>query len=274
MSWTDDDLLPEPADPWADDVTTAFHPVDPTAPFAAVDPTLFDTEPAPQTMAAARRSMTHPLFGAIYCGQTATDPDKYVGKSGPRTARDGRRVQCSPGRRVDEHRTDKPWGGELLPGRAGYRVLEWVEESGHGRAYDEANLRYREALWIQRINPTENSVRPVPVPPEEALQRVAVRTQREAARPSGGAARTKPVAWLRTVAFLFWTVLYTAGAAWLLALGVVPWLPWVGAPAIGVVLGWTTLWEIRRKYDRLTNPKARPPAKPRRRTRRRRRSSW
>lgn len=253
--WHDD--APPPADPWA-----GVGAPEPTLTFATT-PAL----PVEQTLADARRQFTRPLYGAVYCCQTATDPDKYVGKAGPRVGHSGRRSPCSPGRRIDEHRDRQPWGHEMLPGKRGYRVLEWVEQSGHGAEYDEANLRYREALWIQWVNPTENAVRPVPVPPEIALQRRAARPDRRAPVP-----QRRQFASARLITFLVLSACYAAVVAWLAAraLGEVwPWLPWVAAPVVGPMMGWVSLWEMRRRWDALTRPSARPPA-PRRRRRSRR----
>jgi hypothetical protein len=266
MSW-EDDALPPPADPWAGAPVTT--PNDPTAAFAVPDPTLEMPVAVPQTYTAADRTTSRPVYGAIYCLITATDPRKYVGKSGPRVSRDGRRLRCAPGIRVDEHRDTKDWGHEILPGRRGYRVLEWVEESGRGRDYDEANLRYREAVWIQRIDPTENALRPVPVPPEQALARAERLAPAVKVRQAVSTGRARPVAWFRLVSFAFWLVLWTAFFARSLSYAGAGWVPWVFAPVLGVSLAWWTVWEIRRRWDRLTSPRARPPA--RRRSRRSRR---
>lgn len=185
-----------------------------------------------QSPTVAQRYLGRPIFGAVYQLITAADPNKYIGHSGR-----------APWHRVNEHRRRQLWGHEILPGRRGYRVLRWVEESGRGRAFDEANLRYHEALLIAAHNPTENLSRPVPVPPEQALAR---------ARPIPGAPARRPV--FRLVAFAFWVAVYTAAAAWLLSFSALGALPWLLAPSIGLVMGWTTLWEFRRRWDRLTRP--------------------
>jgi hypothetical protein len=263
MSW-DDDLAP-PADPWAGQEPT-FE--DDELTLTLPDPTL--VEPVEQTTAGARRTARRRLYGCVYQNITATDPNKYIGKAGPRKRPGGGVSPASPARRVNEHRTSKEWGHEILPGRRGYRVLEWVEESGRGAAYDAANLAYREAIWIARLNPTENILRPVPIPPEQALARAEARAQRSTVRTTATPAR-RPIAWFRLVSFLLWTALYTTVLAWVLHFSPIEWLPLLALP-LGALMGRASVWAVRREWDRMTRPKARPPA--RRRTRRRRKIRW
>lgn len=264
-----DPRLRAPVDPWAG--SPVLRADDQTAELRPVDPTL--TDPAvPQTVAGATRVHAgRRPFGAVYCVQTPADPDKYVGKAGPRKRRDGGTSPCAPARRVEEHRRNQPWGHEISPGRAGYRVLEWVLESGHGRAYDEANLRYREAVWISRVNPTENDVRPIPVPPEQALAHkpapvmppVPAPVRRTTAAPR----RRRRVPWFRLVSFAGWVVFWAAILIRPLSASPYPWAPWALGPALALVLAWCCLWRVRRWWDRLITPGARPPAR-RRRSRR------
>lgn len=241
--WEHDDP-PTPVDPWA-------VPDEPTVTLPVPEPGR--AERIPQTPAEATRTLRRPVYGAVYVCRTAGDPRKYVGKSGPRKTRDGRRLVCAPGKRVDEHRDKQDWGREILPGRAGYRVVEWVEKSGKGDAYDEANLRYREAVWIQQLNPTENDLRPIPVPPDEALARAARRAAPARSRPATPRRRARRrVRLFPVVSLAFWWALFTALLAVPLSASPAPWVPWVVAPAMGLAFGWATLFKIRKQWRRLT----------------------
>jgi hypothetical protein len=244
--WEHDDDPPTPVDPWA-------VPDEPTVTLPVPEPGR--AERIPQTPAEATRTLRRPVYGAVYVCRTPVDPRKYVGKSGPRKTRDGRRLVCAPGKRVDEHRDKQPWGHEILPDRAGYRVVEWVEKSGNGEVYDAANLRYREACWIQQLNPTENDLRPVPVPPDLAVARADRRRVKAGTVPvvrTRSRIRRRRVRLFPIASLAFWWALFTALLAVPLSASPAPWVPWVVAPAMGLAFGWATLFKIRKQWRRLT----------------------
>jgi hypothetical protein len=269
--WADDDepwgspaeTLAAPVDPWAGSATGLGDDVTRDLGADVLNQTLAND--VPQTLALARSAAGNGrLFGVVYCCRTATDRRKYVGESGPRKdPKTGRTVQCSPGRRVDEHRAKKTWGSEILPGRAGYEVLEWTTASGRGHEYDKAYLRYRQDVWIQRLNPTENDLRPVPRHPDLVQRRPVPAPAAPSVRPRRA---RRSFAWFRVLSFAFWCVLYASGFGWLFTLTEreAPWVPWVLVPSLALACAWWSLATVWRFWDRLTRPSARPPAKARR----------
>lgn len=190
--------------------------------------------------------MSRPVFGRIYelnLRDPAPDEEHpYVGKC---QSTIHQRVH---GRSTSAHTSAlsiarDPWKARILPGRAGYRLLETVLSTGDP-AEDDRLLRRAENYWIDRLRPKYNNVRPIrpfanqPQPQRQARANVTI-TRRRRQR------RRFPV---RAIAFLSLVVTLTALAARVIALMDLPWpqVPWVASPVLGVLLAYRIHCALRR----------------------------
>lgn len=124
-----------------------------------------------------------------------------------------------------------PWKSRILSGTKGYVVLEVVRGTSGDKAENDRAVRRAEAFWIDRLNPTYNDVRPVRREKPAPVSKRPVAKSRSTRKP-----------WRPAWGFLFLVALFTIGAAWLLA-PAGSWIPWAGAPVLGLSLGYRThLW--------------------------------
>lgn len=173
------------------------------------------------------------VIGRVYeliLADRSDDRDTYVGKT------EGTIHQRVHGKQSSAHTSSEsvakdPWKARILPGRAGYRLLENVYDTG-SPAENDCALRRAEAWWIQRMNPRHNDVRPVKPVGQHARATPVRPAVRRTARPRRSI--VKPLALLVLVA------LFTYLSARVLVAMQLPWpaAPWVGAPGAGVILGW------------------------------------
>lgn len=142
------------------------------------------------------------------------------------------------------------WKARILSGRAGYRCLERVYDTGDQDENDRA-LRRAEAFWIDRLRPTHNEVRPVRPPLHEPQP-----PRRAGAARTPGAVRPRPARRIpaRAITFLILVAFFTALTARLIVAMHLPWpaVPWVVSPMLGVVLAWRVFWYLHRSVRRLT----------------------
>jgi hypothetical protein len=184
------------------------------------------------------------VYGRVYeliTGDPRDGEHPYVGMT---TQTIHQRVHGPNGHTSPASVTRDLWKARILSGRAGYRLLENVYDTGDP-AENERALRRAEAYWIDRLRPTHNDVRPVrpplhhPQPAKRATPRPKVRRTR------------------RRLSFRHFTALaMIAAAMWLTAWTVLTMeLPWPGAtwivtPAVGVPLGfftWLRLYHVGRR---------------------------
>jgi hypothetical protein len=191
-----------------------------------------------------------PIYGYVYelilAGQSDAD-HSYVGMT---TTTIHRRVHGSSGHTSAENVARDPWKAGIRPGCAGYRRLEIVR-STDDPAEDARALRRAEAFWIDRLRPVHNDVRPVRPPGERIPRSRANRGTRPiaTARPARRRRRKmgKPLAMLALIAA------FTYLSARALLMMQLPWpqVPWVGAPMLGVALGWSAFWRMHRALRKL-----------------------
>jgi hypothetical protein len=224
----DDDTvrLWPPADPWAahDGRTESFPMVNP-----------------------AVRNGRRPIYGRVY--ELFTDrpedgPHPYVGQT---TTTIAKRVQRH--KNADSVAKD-PWKAHILPGPAGYRLLETVYSTGDC-AENERVLNRAEAFWIDRLRPTHNDVRPVrprhgdplPARPRESARTVPARAVKSRPR--------RRVSWRVWLCLVLWA-LATAGCAVVLHLGGAPeQMIWALSPSFGAGAAWAMTMDIVRRGRRL-----------------------
>lgn len=181
------------------------------------------------------------VYGRIYEPILRGQPEgvhRYVGRT---TQTIHQRVHGRGGHTSPDDVARNPWKANILPGRAGYRQLELVYETGLGEEEDKRALARAEAFWIDRLRPDLNEVRPVrprtAPSPQRTTGRVSVRR-----RPSG-----------RKIFLFVLITVFTALAAVLLTSMHLPWpaVPWVGSPLIGVLLAWRVFWSYMRMANRM-----------------------
>lgn len=186
-----------------------------------------DWDTAPASPAPTRR-----IYGVVYelvlSGQR-TDETSYVGKAKSMRAR---MAATGTGHRSPSSIAKDPWKAHILPGRAGYRILERVPATGDKHA-DEAALRRAESDWIDRRRPTYNDVRPVRPRVHEAQPRKRpARQQRARSRARRGWLTLLVVAVLYAIPLA--NVLSVVLAAWPIA-------PWIATPVIATMFAWSTV---------------------------------
>ena len=195
------------------------------------------------------------VYGRVYelvLRDQPPDSHAYVGKvTAPTTIHQRVFGRSASAHTSPQSVTHDPWKAEISPGRAGYRLLETVYDTGDEAENDRA-LRRAEAFWIDRLRPTHNIVRPVrpagaPLAPRARGRAVAARPL-----PPARARRTRrrPVKPFVLLAFI---AAFTYLSARTLLMMELPWpqVPWVGAPMLGVALGWSTFWKLHRSIRRL-----------------------
>lgn len=195
------------------------------------------------------RSTRRSVYGYVYetiTGDPRDGEHPYVGMTETTIHN---RVHGPAGHTSRQSVAEDPWKARILRGRAGYRCLERVYDTGDPDENDRA-LRRAEAFWIDRLRPTHNTVRPVRPPlhqpqPPRATARPAVKVARR--RPQ----RRVPV---RAVTFAVLVAVFTTLAACLIVAMHLPWpaVPWVVSPALGVALAWRVFWTLHRSIRRLT----------------------
>lgn len=158
-----------------------------------------------------------------------------------------------------------PWKARILPGKAGYRILERVRDTGEGDRANDAALRRAEAFWIDRLRPTHNDVRPVRPPLHETGPVPLARPRGLTAAERERLARRRR-ARRRVIAFAVLAALGTFLAARVVLAMHLPWpaAPWVASPALGMAAAWFVFTALDHQLAILTG-RARP-----RRSRRRR----
>jgi hypothetical protein len=190
-----------------------------------------------------------PIYGYVYelilAGQSDTD-HSYVGMT---TTTIHRRVHGSSGHTSAGDVAHDPWKAGILPGRDGYRCLEIVRSTGD-MGEDDRALRRAEAFWIDRLRPVYNDVRPV----RPAGERIP-RSRRPPASPApnriAGRRRRRKVGKPIALALLIAACTYLSARGLLMMQLPWPQVPWVGAPVLGVALGWSAFWRVHRALRKL-----------------------
>lgn len=194
------------------------------------------------------------IYGRVYelvlRGQPP-DSHAYVGKvTAPTTIH-----QRIFGRSASAHTSPDsiardPWKAGILPGRAGYRLLETVYDTGDDAENDRA-LRRAEAFWIDRLRPTYNIVRPVrpagSPPPQSRRPRRTSPARRQSVRRRPRRKLAKPITLALLIAaftFLWGRMLFMMELPW-------PQAPWVGAPVVGIATGWALFWKLHRAVRKI-----------------------
>jgi hypothetical protein len=183
--------------------------------------------------------MSRPVHGRIYELRLRNPwPDEdhpYVGKTETTIHR---RVHGPNGHTSARSVVKDPWKARILPGPAGYRLLETVYATGDV-AEDDRALRRAEAFWIDRLRPKYNDVRPVrpfadePQPARRAKSKTAPTEQRRA---------VPARAWLCLLTMAIFTTMVAR------VIGEMHWsnpaVPWIASPSLGVLGGWATFWKL------------------------------
>lgn len=207
-----------------------------------------------QATETVRRERSRRIYGRVYelfTSRPADGEHPYAGKvKAPKTI----------AQRRDEHirEAGEPgceWKAYILPGKAGYRLLETIYATGDDRA-DEAALRRAEAFWIDKLRTTYNVVRPVRPPHGTPLStRPADSRPARGATPRRAKRHRKPFPW-RVLLFSAVTVPLMLMIGMLLAAVPVaqPWwdaVPFVAAFVGGPTLGWRVTAAVLRVGKRL-----------------------
>lgn len=200
----------EPSDPWADDP----------------EPTL--ELPVPQ-------ARDRQIYGRVYeliTGDPQDGPHPYVGKTIQTLHQ---RVHASRSAHTSAASIAKdPWKARILPGAAGYRLLENVYDTGD-LAENKRALARAESDWMDRYRTTHNKIRPVR-PPVHERPAPARPASRPKVTPAARARRHR--AERRIVAF----ALLFVGAFFLVARVVTEMhLPWSQPAQFATATGVTTL---------------------------------
>lgn len=204
-----------------------------------------------------------PIIGYVYELITSSpqldSEHPYVGKTETTVHQ---RVHGAAGHTSPKSIAKDPWKARILPGRAGYRILERVRDTGEGDLANDAALRRAEAFWIDRLRTKYNVVRPVR-PAQQATARPAAR--RAPTQAQLRAMQQQRRLTRRLVAFMLLVLAFTAVIGRVLLAMDLPWgaAPWVVAPAAGVLCGWAVFVRLDHALGVLTGRRA-----PRRRTRR------
>jgi hypothetical protein len=194
--------------------------------------------------------VSRPIYGYVYelilAGQSDTD-HSYVGMT---TTTIHRRVHGSSGHTSAGDVARDPWKASIRPGRDGYRCLEIVRSTGDCAENDRV-LRRAEAFWIDRLRPLYNDVRPVRPPGERIPRSRRERVVRPPAPRRPVRRRRRRVG--KPIALVLLIVACTYLSARVLLMMELPWpqVPWVGAPVLGVALGWSAFWRVHRSLRRL-----------------------
>lgn len=194
------------------------------------------------------------VHGRVYELVTRDQPPgshAYVGKvTAPTTIHQRVFGKSSSAHTSPESVARDPWKADILPGRAGYRLLETVYDTGDEAENDRA-LRRAEAFWIDRLRPLHNVVRPVRPAGERGSR---PQRKRGPNPPTLRPRRRKPRRKLAKPITLFVLIsAFTYLSGRVLIMMDLPWpqVPWVGAPMLGLALGWSTFWKLHRSIRRL-----------------------
>jgi hypothetical protein len=210
-----------------------------------------------------------PIVGYVYeliTGDPQDGAHPYVGQT-ERTVH--QRVHGSGGHTSPESIAKDPWKARILPGRAGYRILERVRDTGEGDRANELALNRAEAFWIDRLRSTHNDIRPVRPPVHESGP-VPARRTRQPSRAELAALARRRRATRRLAGFAVLAAAGTFVAVRLILALNLPWpaAPWVAGPALGVFAGWVCFVSIDGWVAVLTG------RRPAQRHRSRRRRHW
>jgi hypothetical protein len=213
-----------PVDPWPD------------APFVTRDGStrVFRAQPAGR------------IFGYVYELVLAGQPDDQCSYIGMAQDMARRMAATGSGHRSPTSIAKDPWKADILPGKAGYRILERVRTTGFGEVDDERALRRAEADWIDRRRPVHNDVRPVQprtepqVGPRNLIGYASPKAKLVSARVTAEQerkARADRRARTRAAFFLLAFAVFTTLAAWFVGTMHLPWpaAPWIVSPVLGVV---------------------------------------
>ena len=219
----------EPVDPWPDAPTVPFGVHDGhTSPigFRPAGVAAWTPEPAP------RRRTTFGRVYELFTRDQAPGTHVYVGKTEQTLHQ---RVHGPSGHTSPADMAANPWKAAILPGKAGYRLLETVYDTGDPDENARA-LRRAEAFWIDRLRPTENRVRPVRPPATEPQPHRAVRPPSRAQVAAHARARRERV---RLGSFLVLALTLTVLAGRMIARMELPWpaAPWIAGPILGLAVG-------------------------------------
>lgn len=196
--------------------------------------------------------MSRAVYGRVYeLNLRNPAPDEEHPYVGMTTTTIHRRVHGSAGHTSPADVAKDPWKARILPGTAGYRLLETVYSTGNP-VEDNRTLRRAEAYWIDRLRPKHNDVRPIrpfadePQPARRTKVSKPVPQPRRRARRSWGSR-------IRITLCLAFIIAATAGSAWLVAGMRLPWplATWIAAPTIGIVVGWAAFWRLHRAVRKL-----------------------
>jgi len=214
-------VVPAPADPWAG-----------------------MTSEVPIVQRMPKRRIHGRIYETIESGQRDGE-HRYVGMTEQTLHQ---RVHASPSAHTSRASVAKDlWKARILPGAAGYRLLENVYDTGDPAENDRA-LRRAEAFWIDRLRPTRNTVRPVRPPGDRPAPRAKGPTRQEIAEQ-----RRRRRATRRLLAILAIGAFFTYLAARVVIAMQLPWpaAPWVVAPVVGVAAGWLVFWHLHRAVRKL-----------------------
>jgi hypothetical protein len=189
------------------------------------------------------------VYGYVYeliTGDPVDGEHPYVGMTEQTIHQ---RVHGPGGHTSRESVARDPWKARIRPGRAGYRCLERVYDTGDPAENDRA-LRRAEAFWIDRLRPTHNTVRPVRPPAHETQP-----PKRRPAAPRPPARRRRRVP-ARALVFLFVALTFSliAGRAVAYVTTAGHWspaVPWIVGPVVGAFLAWRVFWSAHRSLRKL-----------------------
>lgn len=220
--------LQPPADPWAG---------------------TYDRPPARP----GRRAVFGRIYETIEAGQRDGE-HRYIGKTEQTLHQ---RVHGPNGHTSPASVAKDPWKANILRGRAGYRLLETVYDTGDPAENDRA-LRRAEAFWIDRLRPPRNKVRPVQPPATAPRIAPPARPQRPARSASTYrervARRKRRMAALKFFALIATMALAVALASRAVMLLHLPWtqVPVVIATVAGAYVGWNVFWFLHKHLRKLT----------------------
>jgi hypothetical protein len=230
VSWGPDEptvRLTPPADPWA---------------HTQEMPTVPQERPR-------RRQIFGRVYETIETGQRDAE-HRYVGKTEQTIHQ---RVHGPSGHTSQTSIARDPWKANILLGKAGYRLLENVYDTGDPAENDRA-LRRAEAFWIDHLRPTRNVIRPVR-PPSTAPPppRREPRPRRAPRRISMAEERKRRRVRVRLIVLSLIVVACAYAVARAVMLLHLPWpaAPYVAGVTVGGLLGWRIFSALLTFYRKL-----------------------
>ena len=207
-----------------------------------MDAWTFDEPPSPDVRCQAARREVYGRVYELITGDPRDGEHPYVGMTRQtihQRVHAGRNAHTSA-----QSVARDPWKARILPGRAGYRLLETVYATDDDAA-DARELRRVESFWIDRLRTTHNDVRPVRPPVHE---RGPVRVRRRTAVQRRASRRTRG----RVVSLLLLVAAFTFLAVRAILLMQLPWpLAPLAGLSVGTALGWAAFDWLDRRYRRL-----------------------